>query len=146
MVGHDLDHAEVSYDSPYGRHRVSWQRNGETVVLFVAVPIGTTAEVWVPGADAPVEAAAGEHTYVGTLAPLVPSRDTIRDVVADPALWLRVVETFVGLGAAADGQELARRLIKNFHAPVTRLAEYASPPFHRGTFEPLLTQALAELL
>jgi hypothetical protein len=56
------------------------------------------------------------------------------------------VEAFVAKRAAADGQQLARRLLRNFDAPVSRLAEYASPPFKRAEFEPILTEALTSLL
>ncbi len=145
LVGHDLEHAEVSYESAYGLHAVSWRRQGDTIDLSVTVPVGTTAEVWVPGADAPVEVSAGEHCYTGTVAAASRSRVTIRDVVADPVLWPLVVDASVACGAAADGQELARRLLKNFHAPVSRLAEYASPPFKRARFEPVLAKAFATL-
>jgi hypothetical protein len=135
----------VAYDSGYGHHAVSWARVGTHVVLTVTVPVGTTAEVWVPGAYGPVDVGPGEHTFQGSIAPVVRSRETLRDVVADPDLWCRVVEAAVAKGAAADGQELARRLLKNFHAPVSRLAEYASPPFRRAMYEPVLEEAFAAL-
>ncbi|HSN10662.1 MAG TPA: family 78 glycoside hydrolase catalytic domain, partial [Propionibacteriaceae bacterium] len=146
LVGTALDRAEVSYDSAYGHHAVSWTRTGTRVELSVTVPVGTTAEVWVPGADAPVEAGPGQHTFTGSIAPVVRSLRTIRDVVASEELWPRVVEAFVARGAAFDGQELARRLLRNFDAPVSRLAEYASPPFKRAQYEPVLAEALAALL
>jgi hypothetical protein len=102
--------------------------------------------VWVPGADAPVEVGTGQHAFTGSIAPVVRSLRTIRDVVASDDLWPRVVEAFVARGAADDGQVLARRLLRNFDAPVSRLAEYASPPFKRSQFEPVLAGALAALL
>ncbi len=145
LVTEALDGAEVSYDSGYGHHAVSWARVGTHVVLSVTVPVGTTAEVWVPGADGPVDVGPGEHTFQGSLAAVVRQHETIRDVVADPDLWARVVASFVGKGSAADGQELARRLLRNFHAPVSRLAEYASPPFKRAQYEPVLEEAFAAL-
>ncbi len=145
LVTEALDRAEVVYESGYGRHAVSWARVGSHVVLSVSVPVGTTAEVWVPGADGPVVVGAGEHTFQGSIVPVVRGRETIRDVVADPDLWRRVVEAAVARGAVADGQELARRLLKNFHAPVSRLAEYASPPFRRAQFEPVLEESFAAL-
>ena len=145
LVTMSLERAEVSYDSGYGHHTVSWARVGTHVLLSVRVPVGTTAEVWVPGADAPVEVGPGEHSFQGSIPPEVRGHETVRDVVADPELWARVVESFVAKGAAADGQELARRLLRNFHAPISRLAEYASPPFKRARFEPILEEAFAGL-
>ncbi|HET7725301.1 MAG TPA: family 78 glycoside hydrolase catalytic domain [Propionibacteriaceae bacterium] len=146
LVGTALDCAQVSYDSAYGHHAVSWTRSGTRVELSVTVPVGTTAEVWVPGTDAPIEVGPGQHAFTGSLAPVVRSLRTIRDVVAEEDLWPRVVEAFVARGAADDGQVLARRLLRNFDAPVSRLAEYASPPFKRAQFEPALAEALAALL
>jgi len=43
-------------------------------------------------------------------------------------------------------QELARRLVKNFDAPIDRLAEYCAPPFKRlvpDQLRPRIEQALA---
>ena len=145
LVTEALDRAEVAYDSGFGHHVVSWVRVGSHVELSVAVPVGTTAEVWVPGAYGPVDVGPGEHTFQGSIAPVVRSRETVRDVVTDPELWRRVVEAFVAKGAAANGQELARRLLKNFHAPISRIAEYASPHFKRAEFEPILAEAFADL-
>jgi alpha-L-rhamnosidase len=146
LIGEALDHAEASYESAYGRHTVSWRRTGSEVHLSVTVPVGTTAEVWVPGESAPIDVGPGQHAFAGSVVQLARPRGTIGDVVADPQLWPRVVEAFVAKRAAADGRELARRLLRNFDAPVSRLAEYASPPFKRAEFEPILTEALTSLL
>ena len=145
LVTEALDHAQVQYDSAYGRHAVSWARVGDQVLLSVSVPVGTTAEVWVPGEATPVQIGPGEHSFHGIATAPARPHDTIRDVVADPVLWPKVVEALVSRGAAQNGQILARRLLKNFHAPVARLAEYASPPFRRAHFEPILAEALAQI-
>jgi alpha-L-rhamnosidase len=132
LVTHDLDHAETALETPYGHAAVAWRRDGTEVDLAVTVPVGASAEVWVPGAAEPVEVGAGDHTFEGRIPEQTRQRlATIRDVVTDRELWPAVASALVKAGAAADDQELARRLLRNFDAPVDRLAEYASPPFKR---------------
>ncbi|WP_461051027.1 alpha-L-rhamnosidase C-terminal domain-containing protein [Spirosoma arcticum] len=51
MVG-DVKTVDASYDSPYGRVRSQWKKDGSQVELTVDVPVNTTAIVYVP-ADKP---------------------------------------------------------------------------------------------
>jgi alpha-L-rhamnosidase len=46
--GGGITSAEATHDSPYGRIAVSWHLAGDTFVLDVTVPAGTTAEVALP--------------------------------------------------------------------------------------------------
>ncbi|WP_221583501.1 alpha-L-rhamnosidase [Microbacterium sp. G2-8] len=47
--GGSLDHAEVVFDSPYGRIEGSWRRVPEGVAYRLSIPTGVDAEVRLPG-------------------------------------------------------------------------------------------------
>ncbi|TDC90154.1 glycoside hydrolase family 78 protein [Actinomadura sp. 7K507] len=50
--GGDVRRADATYDSVYGPVSTRWSLNGDRFSLHVSVPVNTTAEVWVPAADA----------------------------------------------------------------------------------------------
>ena len=147
LITTHLAHADSSLETPYGLASVAWQREGTAVALQVVVPVGASAEVWVPGAPEPVEVGHGSHRFTGEIAAPAERRlDRIGDVVAHPDLWPAVARACVEAGAVGGDQELARRLVKNFDAPIDRLAEYCAPPFKRlvpDQLRPRIEQALA---
>jgi alpha-L-rhamnosidase len=51
MAG-DLGGAHVTYDSPYGQIVSNWKREGTKLAMDVAIPMNTTATVYVPAKDA----------------------------------------------------------------------------------------------
>ena len=51
IVG-DLNGANVSYNSPYGRIVSNWKREGNQLTMDVTIPINTTATVYVPAKEA----------------------------------------------------------------------------------------------
>jgi alpha-L-rhamnosidase len=57
-----LDWAEATHESPYGRIRSSWHRDGDRIVLEVEVPPGTLCEVTPPG-GATVLVTSGSHRF-----------------------------------------------------------------------------------
>lgn len=61
IVGHGLTRAEASFDSPYGRIRSAWQREGTSVTLTVVVPPNAAATVILPD-DSDVRGTAGART------------------------------------------------------------------------------------
>ncbi len=147
QVTHALEHVATTLQTPYGRAAVAWSRTGDSVSLRVTVPIGATAQVWVPGVGRPVEVTAGSYEFAGTIAPQrADAVVRIRDVISQPALWRAVADACIDAGAVSSDQELARRLAKNLDAPVARLAEYCAPPFKRlvpQTLTPVLGEVLA---
>lgn len=66
LVTGQLTHARSAVDSPYGRIESSWRLDNGRVLLEVEVPYAVTADVWVPGADAPVTVGLGRHRFEGT--------------------------------------------------------------------------------
>ncbi|WP_199748099.1 family 78 glycoside hydrolase catalytic domain [Actinomadura sp. WAC 06369] len=65
VVG-DLTSASATRRTPFGEARSSWRLKNGRVTLKATVPAGSTAEVRVPGRDAPVTVGSGEHTFHGT--------------------------------------------------------------------------------
>ncbi|MCX6033389.1 MAG: hypothetical protein NTV38_00175 [Chloroflexi bacterium] len=51
VVG-DLTWVKCSYDSIHGRIASNWKREGDKVTMEVAIPVNTTATVYVPAKDA----------------------------------------------------------------------------------------------
>ncbi|WP_162600146.1 alpha-L-rhamnosidase [Streptomyces sp. CS131] len=62
-VGGDLTSARASVKTPYGAASSSWRRDGDTIVLDVTVPPGTTARVHV-GSQTQRILTAGAHSFV----------------------------------------------------------------------------------
>jgi alpha-L-rhamnosidase len=57
-----LEWAEATHESPYGRIRSAWRRDGHRIALEVEVPPGTACEVTPPGGDT-VVVGPGSHTF-----------------------------------------------------------------------------------
>ncbi|SDD34522.1 family 78 glycoside hydrolase catalytic domain [Auraticoccus monumenti] len=64
--GGGLSWAESALDTPHGRARVRWDREGDRLTVQVTVPEGTSALVQLPGAP-DQELAAGTHTVTATV-------------------------------------------------------------------------------
>lgn len=59
-----LNHASASIETPYGLVSSSWTRDTDgQLELEIVIPANTTAQVWVPGANVPVNAGSGMHRY-----------------------------------------------------------------------------------
>jgi alpha-L-rhamnosidase len=65
IMTEQLDWAKVSYESIRGTVAVQWNRTGSSVELHVEIPPDTLAEIFVPGADKPVEVTGGKHSFQG---------------------------------------------------------------------------------
>lgn len=61
--GSHLTHASATHVSPYGTVAVAWTVREGTFALEARIPVGTTAEVWLPGAGQPVIAGHGTHRW-----------------------------------------------------------------------------------
>jgi alpha-L-rhamnosidase len=125
-----LTRAEARHLTPYGDASVAWQRADGTLRLEVGVPVGATAIVHVPGADAPVEVSHGRHewTVVDPFArqtPL-PAQPTVRQLMDHEPTWTEVVAAARDAGVAADEAALAGRLARFLDAPVS--ADTATDP------------------
>ncbi|HEY8718009.1 family 78 glycoside hydrolase catalytic domain, partial [Pengzhenrongella sp.] len=59
----ELTRAAARHLSPYGEASVAWERADGRLHLTVHVPVGATAEVYVPGSPAPERVGHGEHRW-----------------------------------------------------------------------------------
>jgi alpha-L-rhamnosidase len=48
----DLTWAKGTYESPYGTISSSWRKENGRFIYDISVPVGATAEVWLPSAEA----------------------------------------------------------------------------------------------
>ncbi len=47
----DLRWAKGSYESVYGKIISDWKKDNESYILYVSIPVNTTAEVWIPSKE-----------------------------------------------------------------------------------------------
>ncbi|MEV6302751.1 glycoside hydrolase family 78 protein [Actinoplanes sp. NPDC051861] len=144
VPGAGLSSASARHLTPYGMAEVSWQRAGGELRLDLRVPVGVTATVRLPGAEA-VRVTHGSHSWTVpdpiTETPLA----TVRDVFDREPLWRAVVTAAVEAGAAADEPAVGARLSRYLDAPVDQLIDALTA----GGFVPnaaALRTRLAELL
>ena len=125
-----LDFASARHLTPYGEASVSWQRAGGRLTLRVTVPVGATATVHVPGADAAVEVRHGSHEWTVAdpcaEAPALPAEPTIRQVMDHEPSWNQVVAAAVESGVATDEAVLAGRLEHFLDAPAATIVDAAT--------------------
>jgi alpha-L-rhamnosidase len=128
---HELTAASARLRTPYGDAEVAWERSDGVLVLRVAVPVGTTAVVHVPGQPEPVEAGHGAHTWRvsdqwatnGTL----PPAPTVRDVLDHEASWRQVVAAAQDLALVTGEAQAAGRLEGFLDAPAAALVDGLAP-------------------
>ncbi|WTF41539.1 glycoside hydrolase family 78 protein [Streptomyces sp. NBC_01604] len=127
-----LTSASARHLTPYGEARVGWTRADGRFRLEAQVPVGTTAQVRLPGTDAHETVGHGEHRwevpdpFPTSLEPRTPV--TVRDVLDEPATWSAVAAAAVRTGVAPGGDaEAARQLAAHLDAPATDLARALAP-------------------
>ncbi|BCW06055.1 family 78 glycoside hydrolase catalytic domain [Arthrobacter sp. NtRootA1] len=127
-----LTSAAARHLTPYGEASVQWRRVGGKLILDVAVPVGTTAVVHVPGTTVPEVVPHGTHTW--TAADPSPNIDegnalTIRELLdRQPLTWSAVVDAAVETGIAPEGEaQTADKLARYLDEPVGNLG-YALAP------------------
>lgn len=127
-----LTSAAARHLTPYGEASVQWRRVGGKLILDVAVPVGTTAVVHVPGTKVPEAVPHGTHTW--TVADPTPNIDegnalTIRELLdRQPLTWSAVVDAAVETGIAPEGEaQTADKLARYLDEPVGNLG-YALAP------------------
>ncbi|WP_436789667.1 family 78 glycoside hydrolase catalytic domain [Yinghuangia sp. YIM S10712] len=127
-----LTSASARHLTPYGEARVAWIRADGIFRLEARVPVGATAQAWLPGADFPETVGHGEHRWeVPDPFPLVPEPRTpvtVRDVLDEPATWSAVAAAASRTGVAPGGEvETGRRLAAHLDAPVADLPRALAP-------------------
>jgi alpha-L-rhamnosidase len=130
-----LTSAAARHITAYGEASVSWERSDDRLQLTVVVPVGSSAEVHVPGTEAPSVVGHGRHhwsvddPHAGRADRTVDwAQATVRDVLDDPDTWADVVGAALASGVAPEGEaQAARRLAAYFDAPAATVAEALAP-------------------
>jgi alpha-L-rhamnosidase len=130
-----LTRAAASHITPYGKASVAWERNDGRLQLVVRVPVGASAEVYVPGAPGLVHVGHGDHQWdvADPIAGLRGrrinwSRATVRDLLDDPATWTAVAEVAAATGTTPQGDTQAARMLGPYlGASATFVAQALAP-------------------
>jgi alpha-L-rhamnosidase len=126
--GGGLTQASARHLTPYGEARVAWTLDGDQLTVDARVPVGTRAEVDLPGAQ-PLEVGHGEHHWTVTLpAPGRRRPRTARDLMDDEPSWRRFHEAAVaarvgGMLNLVDEAAVADRLGPVLDEPVRVLPD-----------------------
>lgn len=140
-----LTSAAAKHLTPYGEAAVSWSRSGGQVRLSVTVPVGSRAEVHVPGESATISVGHGTHEWTAddpyAVAPQLPADASIRQLMDHEASWDAVAAAARNHEIVTDDAELAARLERYLDQPAAQLVEAISP---RG-FSPTAEALQAEL-
>ncbi|MCZ0997503.1 glycoside hydrolase family 78 protein [Streptomyces mirabilis] len=121
-----LTSASARHLTPYGEASVSWERADGRFRLDLRVPVGATAQVYLPGSAGTVLVGHGEHHWVVPdpveLSNGSVGASTVRDVLDDPAAWSAVVSAAVETGLAPWRGPGRGRLSGYLDAPADALA------------------------
>lgn len=127
ILGGDLTHAFARHLTPYGEASVAWELANSTFSMKVVVPTGTTASVYLPGAEAPVSVESGSHSWTvndveekGFVEPR-PSMTT-REAMDSPELWSQIVSLAKSYKPAWTGKDMAWAASQYLDRPVEELA------------------------
>jgi alpha-L-rhamnosidase len=98
----------------------------------VRIPVGSTAQVHLPGTEAVQRVGHGEHLWVVADPVAIPQAreagSTVRDVLDDAATWARVTATVANAGVVPGGEvEAAGLLAAYFDAPADVVATVLAP-------------------
>jgi len=126
-----LTSASAKHLTPYGEAAVSWTRSDCQIRLSVTVPVGSRAQVAVPGDGAPVEVGHGTHEWIAEdpygEAPALPADASIRQLMDHESSWETIVAAARETEIVADDADLAARLERYLDQPANQLVEAISP-------------------
>ena len=132
-----LTNVSAKHLTPYGEAGVAWTRSDGRITLNVTVPVGSRAQVDVPGESEPVEVGHGTHewtaddTYAET--PELAADPSIRQLMDHEPSWDAIVVAAKEIGFVADDAELAARLERYLDQPATQLVDAVSPRHFAGS-------------
>ncbi|WP_329477046.1 glycoside hydrolase family 78 protein [Kribbella sp. NBC_01484] len=138
-----LTAASAKHITPYGEAAVAWTRSDGEIRLSVTVPVGSRAQVAVPGESEPVEVGHGTHEWTATYAetPALPAEPTVRQLIDHESSWDTFVAAAVETEVVADDGELAARLERYLDLPASQLVDAIS----RRDFSPAAQALQAKL-
>jgi len=131
LVTSQLTNASAKHLTPYGEASVAWTRSDGRITLTVTVPVGSRAQVAVPGESEAVEVGHGTHEWTAddpyAETPALPADASIRNLFDHQSSWDAIVAAAVETEIVADDAELAGRLERYLDLPAAELVEAISP-------------------
>lgn len=126
-----LTSAAAKHLTPYGEAAVSWSRSDGQVRLNVVVPVGSRAEVDVPGQSASESVGHGSHEWTAddpyAELPPLPAEATIRQLMDHEPTWDALVTAAQEANIVPGEAELAAKLERYLDRPAQKLVEAISP-------------------
>jgi alpha-L-rhamnosidase len=126
-----LSKASARHLTPYGEAAVAWSRADGQLKLNVTVPVGSTAQVHVPGQDAPVSVGHGTHEWTtddgSAEVPPLPADASIRQLMDHEPTWDALVQAAVEQEVVTDDADFAARLGRYLDRPASQLVDAVSP-------------------
>ena len=139
-----LTSASARHLTPYGEAAVSWSRENGQLKLEVTVPVGSRAEVHVPGESTPINVGHGTHEWTAddpyAVAPPLPAEASIRQLMDHEPTWDALVIAARENEIVSDDAELAARLERYLDQSAGRLVEAISPRGLSPSAETLQTE------
>ena len=139
-----LTSASARHLTPYGEAAVSWSRENGQLKLEVTVPVGSRAEVHVPGESTPINVGHGTHEWTAddpyAVAPPLPAEASIRQLMDHEPTWDALVIAARENEIVTDDAELAARLERYLDQSAGRLVEAISPRGLSPSAETLQTE------
>lgn len=144
-----LTHASAEHSTPYGLARVAWRRADGEFQLEVHVPVGASAEVFLPGDASPLEVGHGDHDWQVPDPVASAGFDwhsgSVRDLMDDRSLWEQVAKVAAQTGITQEGDNQAAGMLASYlDLPAARVA-HALAPDERFTGAMELRNGIAEL-
>ena len=133
-----LTRASARHLSPFGEVSVCWERVAGRLTLDVRIPVGVTAEVYLPGTAAALHVNHGDHHW-DVIDPVTGSSDsgtdwsqaTVRDLLDAPETWMKVAEVATRTGIAPNGDVQAARVVAAYLETPAVLVGHALAPDER---------------
>jgi len=128
LPGGGLSRVAARHLTPYGEASVGWEIVDGSLLVRAVVPVGSTAEVVLPGVDV-VEVGHGTHEWTVSWAKTEARRPTnVRELLDHEPSWKRFVSAALeaelgGMSKVSSEQDLADRLAAYLAAPITSLPD-----------------------
>jgi alpha-L-rhamnosidase len=127
-----LTHASAEHSTPYGLASVAWRRADGEFQLEVHVPVGASAEVFLPGEASPREVGHGDHRWQVPDPVASAGFDwhsaSVRDLMDEASLWEQVAKVAASTGIAQEGDNQAAGMLASYlDQPAARVAQALAP-------------------
>lgn len=134
VLNQHIHSAKARHLTPFGIAEVQWTREENTFNLFVTVPVGCKAEVYLPDHKEAISVSHGKHSWSTSLtldkSDALPENATIRELMDHERLWKACCDAAVSTGVVKDDIESARKMARYLDFPIAMVGQAFSPIIH----------------